>query len=120
MKTRDTQGSFIILIWALIAKVEQLTNVPGVSTYPRAELVADLLTAPPGLQKHAEAAGRRSPPQPKSFPLQRFPPIHSLLCFLLFIEAAGVTHAPAPKRRANVPQMESAMASSTIAKRPTN
>jgi hypothetical protein len=46
MKTRDTQGSFIILIWALIAKVEQLTNVPGVSTYPRAELVADLLLRP--------------------------------------------------------------------------
>jgi hypothetical protein len=46
MKTRDTQGSFIILIWTLIAKVKEVTSAPVVSIHPRADLVADLLLRP--------------------------------------------------------------------------
>ena len=46
MKTRDTQGSFITLIWTLMAKVKEITNGNGVITYPRADMVADLLLLP--------------------------------------------------------------------------
>lgn len=46
MKTRDTQGSFIILIWTLIAKVQRLTAAPCVPIYPRADVVTGLLLCP--------------------------------------------------------------------------
>jgi hypothetical protein len=45
MKTRDTQGSFITIIWTLIGKVKELAAT-GVPIPPRAELVADLLLFP--------------------------------------------------------------------------
>ncbi len=46
MNTRDTQGSFIILIWTLIARVKELTRAPIVPIHPRADLVADLFLRP--------------------------------------------------------------------------
>jgi hypothetical protein len=46
MKSQDKQESLIIVIWALIAKVKQLTNASGVTIYPPAEMVADLLLRP--------------------------------------------------------------------------
>jgi hypothetical protein len=46
MKTRDTQGSFILLIRTLIAKVKELTEAPTVPIPPRADLVADLFLRP--------------------------------------------------------------------------
>jgi len=45
MKTRDTQGSFITVIWTLIGKVKELAAT-GVPIPPRADLVADLLLFP--------------------------------------------------------------------------
>ena len=45
MSTRDTQGSFIRIIWALIGKVKELaTN--GVPIPPRDDVAADLLLLP--------------------------------------------------------------------------
>ena len=46
MNTRDTQGSFIILIWMLIAQVKEITKAPIASFHPRAEVLADLLLRP--------------------------------------------------------------------------
>ena len=46
VKTRNTQGSFIILIWTLIAKVKQIANAPVVPTYPRADIMPSLLLCP--------------------------------------------------------------------------
>ena len=46
MKTRDTQGSFILLIWTLILRVKELTRAPIVLLYPRANVVADLFLRP--------------------------------------------------------------------------
>jgi len=43
MKTRDTQGAFITLIWTLIAKVKEITNAERLPIHPRADLVAALL-----------------------------------------------------------------------------
>ncbi len=43
MKTRDTQGAFITLIWTLIAKVKEVTQTERLPIHPRAELVAELL-----------------------------------------------------------------------------
>jgi len=45
MSTRDTQGSFIRIIWALIVKVKELTAT-SVPIHPRADVVADLLLLP--------------------------------------------------------------------------
>jgi hypothetical protein len=46
MKARSTQGSFIILIWTLIATVKRITAAPCVFVYPRADKVASLLLHP--------------------------------------------------------------------------
>ncbi len=46
MKTRDTQGSFIALIWTLIAKVKEVTNAVGIPIHPPAHMAADLLLLP--------------------------------------------------------------------------
>lgn len=46
MKTRDTQGSFIILIWTLIVKVKEIANAPIAPVHPRADMLADLLLRP--------------------------------------------------------------------------
>ncbi len=51
MNTQDLQGSFITLIWTLIAMVKDITNVDitkadGVPVHPRADMVADLLLQP--------------------------------------------------------------------------
>ena len=46
MKTRDTQGSFITVIWTLIAMVRECTSRTGAPNHPRAEMVADLLLLP--------------------------------------------------------------------------
>jgi len=45
MKTREPQGSFIILIWTLMTKVQQVCTA-GVPIHPRADSVADLLLRP--------------------------------------------------------------------------
>jgi hypothetical protein len=46
MKTRDTQGAFISLIWTLIAKVKQITTASSVPIHPHADRAADLLLQP--------------------------------------------------------------------------
>ncbi len=46
MKTRDTHGAFIILIWTLIAKVQRFTEASCVPIYPRADMVTGLLLCP--------------------------------------------------------------------------
>ena len=46
MKTENTQGSFMLLIWTLIAQVKDLTNAPMVPILPRADVAADLLLLP--------------------------------------------------------------------------
>lgn len=46
MNRRDAQGSFIVLIWTLIAKVKDLAKTPIVLFHPRADMVADLLLRP--------------------------------------------------------------------------
>lgn len=46
VKTRNTQGSFIILIWTLIAKVKEIANAPMVLIYPHSDVVASLLLRP--------------------------------------------------------------------------
>jgi hypothetical protein len=46
MKTRNGQGTFILLIWTLIAKVKQLARAPIVLLHPGADLVVDLLLWP--------------------------------------------------------------------------
>ena len=46
MKTRDTQGAFISLIWTLIAKVKQITTASSVPIHPHADMAADLLLQP--------------------------------------------------------------------------
>ena len=46
MKTRDTQGSFITLIWTLLAKVKDVINANCVPIHPRADVVADLFLRP--------------------------------------------------------------------------
>lgn len=46
MKTRDSQGAFISLIWTLIAKVKEVTNAASVPIYPHADMAADLLLLP--------------------------------------------------------------------------
>ena len=46
MKTRETQGSFIALIWTLIAKVKDVTNASNVLIHPQADIVADLILQP--------------------------------------------------------------------------
>ena len=73
MKTRDTQGSFILLIWTLIAKVKDVTNAPVVPIYPRRHGGRPYFAAR-RFQMYAEAADRRVPPQRTSFPLQQLPP----------------------------------------------
>lgn len=63
MKTRDTQGSFIILIWTLIAKVKEVISVGSVSIHPRADVVAGLFLLPVVTRsiqrRQAEEAGIR-------------------------------------------------------------
>jgi len=60
MKTRQTHGAFIALIWALMRKVEEVTT-GSVCTHPRPDMAADLLLQPVvsrGLQRRlAEDAG---------------------------------------------------------------
>jgi hypothetical protein len=46
MKTRDTQGSFILVIWTLIAKVKDVTNAAIVPIHPHADMVAGLFLRP--------------------------------------------------------------------------
>ena len=51
MNTQDLQGSFITLIWTLIAMVKDITNVDitkadSVPVHPRADMVANLLLQP--------------------------------------------------------------------------
>jgi hypothetical protein len=41
-----TQGSFINLIWALIAKIKEVTRAPIVHIHPGAEVVAGLFLVP--------------------------------------------------------------------------
>lgn len=45
MKTRDTQGSFITVIWELIAKVKEVV-AGSFPIHPRADVVAGLLLLP--------------------------------------------------------------------------
>lgn len=46
MNTQDMQGSFITLIWTLIAMVQDITNAERVPLPPHADMVADLLLQP--------------------------------------------------------------------------
>lgn len=46
MKTQNTQGSFILLIGTLIAKVQQFAYAPGVPLHPRGVMVASFLLRP--------------------------------------------------------------------------
>ena len=46
MKTRDTQGAFISLIWTLIAKVKEVTNASSIPIHPHAHMAADLILLP--------------------------------------------------------------------------
>jgi hypothetical protein len=46
MKTRNTQGSFISLIWTLIVTVKRITATPCVLIYPHSDVVASLLLRP--------------------------------------------------------------------------
>jgi hypothetical protein len=46
MKTQDAQGSFITLIWTLIAKVKDVTTASSVPIPPRADMVTDLFLQP--------------------------------------------------------------------------
>jgi hypothetical protein len=46
MNTHHMQGSFITLIWTLIAKLKEVTTANSVSIPPRAGMVADLLLRP--------------------------------------------------------------------------
>ena len=64
MKTRDTQGSFINLIWTLIAKVKEVTNASSVPIHPRADVARDLLLQPVvfrSLQRRQAEEARLSP-----------------------------------------------------------
>lgn len=45
MKTRESQGSFIAVIWMLMVKVQELCTA-GVPIHPRADLAAGLLLGP--------------------------------------------------------------------------
>lgn len=46
MKTRDTQGSFVGLIWTLIVTVKRLTAAPRVLIYPHVDMAAGFLLCP--------------------------------------------------------------------------
>ena len=45
MKTRETQGSFITIIWTLITKIKEVV-AGSVLIHPRADVVADLFLLP--------------------------------------------------------------------------
>jgi hypothetical protein len=46
MKAQGTQGSFITVIWTLIAKVKEVTGIASVPIHPRVDVVSDLLLQP--------------------------------------------------------------------------
>ncbi len=64
MKTQDTQGSFITLIWTLIAKVKDVTSATSVPIHPRADMATDLLLQPVvfrGMQRRLAEEASLSP-----------------------------------------------------------
>jgi hypothetical protein len=99
MKTRDKQGSFILLIRTLIAKVKELTEAPTVLLHPRDDLVADLFLRPVVCRsmqrRRADEARLSNLVFRYSSPRQCIPSSSFSL-----LQGARVTHTLTPTRRA--------------------
>ena len=99
MKTRDTQGSFITVLWALIGKVKEVAET-GVPIRRRADLVADLLLLP----VVARSTQRRLAEEARlSNRVSRYSSSHS--CEASCASSNSIarcwgTHSSAPERRA--------------------
>lgn len=98
MKTQEKQGSFIVLIWTLIAKVKQVTNARCVPIYPRADMVASLLLGPVIFRCMQRRQAEEARLSQRVFRYSSARPYLPSFTSSFFVGGAGVTHASAPKR----------------------
>ena len=99
MKTRESQGSFITVIWALIGKVKEVCAA-GVPIHPRADLVAGLVLRPVVVRSMQRRLAEEAQLSNRVF---RYSSSHSCAASCAssntVIRGRG-THSSAPKRRA--------------------